>query len=154
MKKIFLLLSLVVTLTTHVQAEENISADKKSTLIYEKCVLQAPEATAVQPILGNIEDIARERSIRNCLKKDIMENASKSLSKNSITDLEVALSNAEKSLFDVYKALIFCQNNEDNTWCNERYKDDMSLEKLMLEKELTSLMKNILTAVFEYQQEL
>lgn len=69
MKKIFLLLSLVVIITANVRAEENVSADELSTLIYEGCASQAPKATALQPVLGNIEDIKRERAIRNCIKK-------------------------------------------------------------------------------------
>ena len=87
-------------------------------------------------------------------KKEILKTTSQSLSKNNAADLKKALSDAEKALFNIYKILLFCQNNEDDNWCRERYKDDMSLEKLMLEKELTAQMKNILTSALEYQQSL
>ena len=115
---------------------------------------QASKTTAAQPILGNIEDVKRERDIKNCIKKEILKTTSQSLSKNNAADLKKALSDAEKALFNIYKILLFCQNNEDDNWCRERYKDDMSLEKLMLEKELTAQMKNILTSALEYQQSL
>ena len=154
MKKLFLFLACFIINIENVRADEPLSAEEQSVLIYEKCAAQASKTTAAQPILGNIEDVKRERDIKNCIKKEILKTTSQSHSKNNAADLKKALSDAEKALFNIYKILLFCQNNEDDNWCRERYKDDMSLEKLMLEKELTAQMKNILTSALEYQQSL
>lgn len=144
-----ILLGFFLSLAT-ANAEE--AAEGYARAVYEKCEKQIPLATALEPILGNIEDVRRERLIRSCLKEEVLNIISKNLSKNEFINFNNALSEMEKVSFSVYKTLIFCLNNKDDSWCEERYKDDMSLEKLMLEKELTAQMKNILTSVFEYQQ--
>ena len=69
MKKLFLFLACFIINIENVRAEEPLSAEEQSVLIYEKCAAQASKTTAAQPILGNIEDIKRERDIKNCIKK-------------------------------------------------------------------------------------
>ena len=114
MKKLFLFLACFIINIENVRAEEPLSAEEQSVLIYEKCAAQASKTTAAQPILGNIEDIKRERDIKNCIKKEILKTTSQSLSKNNAADLKKALSDVEKALFNIYKILLFCQNNEDD----------------------------------------
>ena len=88
MKKLFLFLACFIINIENVRAEEPLSAEEQSVLIYEKCAAQASKTTAAQPILGNIEDVKRERDIKNCIKKEILKTTSQSLSKNNAADLK------------------------------------------------------------------
>ena len=56
MKKLFLFLAFFIINIENVRAEEPLSAEEQSVLIYEKCAAQASKTTAAQPILGNIFD--------------------------------------------------------------------------------------------------
>ena len=73
MKKLFLFLACFIINIENVRADEPLSAEEQSVLIYEKCAAQASKTTAAQPILGNIEDVKRERDIKNCIKKEILD---------------------------------------------------------------------------------
>lgn len=148
MKRLILFLVLFL-MNRGIAFAENNTADAQAALVYKQCAAKVPETTERDPIQGNIEDVKRERLIRSCLKEKVIKITSKSLPESEFIIFQKALSEMEEISFNVYKALIFCQGDEN--WCQERYQDDMSLEKLMLEKELTAQMKNILTSALEHQ---
>ena len=52
----------------------------------------------------------------------------------------------------MYKTLIFCKDGINDYWCKERYLDDKSLDKLLLEKNLTSHIFKILVNTIEQSQ--
>ena len=122
-------------LAINAQAQENIdSARVQVEKYYTICENKEPIVQTEAVIKGNIKDVVRERKVRNCLKTKIIEIASSYLSDKELTKYKTSVDNLEKSLFEIYKTLIFCQDKSNTFWCEERYKDDMSLEKLRLEK--------------------
>lgn len=153
MKKAVYLVLFSIFLGAEVPAAEN--ADQARSLAeryYTACVAQAPTVETSAVIQGNIEDVKRERKIRECLKAKIIDVASSYLSDKALTEYQTAIDDSEKSLFATYRVLIFCKDKTDVLWCEERYKDDMSLEKLSLEKHLTSHMLKILEQTIKSKQ--
>ena len=153
MKKVVYLILFSMFLWAETSAAEN--ADQAQSLAeeyYTTCEAQAPVVETSAVIQGNIEDVKRERKIRKCLKAKISDVASSYLSDKALTEYQTAIDDFEKSLFSIYRVLIFCKNKTDVLWCEERYKDDMSLEKLSLEKNLTSHMLKFLKQTIKSKQ--
>mgnify|MGYP000307372030 CR=1 FL=1 len=96
MKKLFLFLACFIINIENVRADEPLSAEEQSVLIYEKCAAQASKTTAAQPILGNIEDVKRERDIKNCIKKEILNIKFYFFAK--ITKMTIGAGNAIKTI--------------------------------------------------------
>ncbi len=119
--------------------------------IYQNCLNKFPSPTTVSVTQGNIEDVKRERNLRQCLKNKILEIAQSSLSEKEFNNFASALNESERNNFEIYRIIFFCSNDSKSIWCNERYKDDRSLEKLMMEKSLTSQIKQILSTLVEQQ---
>ncbi|MBQ8677419.1 MAG: hypothetical protein IJ529_02985 [Alphaproteobacteria bacterium] len=152
MKRIYIIL-FSMFLAFDIQAKEIIkSAQSQAENYYTICATQASNVQTDAVIQGNIEDIMRERKIRECLKAKIIEVASSYISDKELIKYQASIDSLEKSLFGIYKTLIFCQDKSNNFWCEERFKDDMSLEKLSLEKKLTSYMLEILKQTIESKQ--
>lgn len=130
-------------------ANDNISQSIED--IYQNCLNKFPLLTPSSVIQGNIEDVKRERNLRQCLKDKVLEIAKSSLSEKEFNNFISALNENEKSNSEIYRIIFFCKNDSESIWCKERYKDDMSLEKLMMEKNLTSQIMQILNLLIEKQ---
>ena len=89
-------------------------------------------------LYGNEDDVKQEQNIRQCLKTKIIETASLFLPNNELQNYQNYLISVEETLFNMYKTLIFCKDGINDYWCKERYLDDKSLDKLLLEKNFSN----------------
>lgn len=120
-EKIVYLILFSMFLWAETSAAEN--ADQAQSLAeeyYTTCEAQAPVVETSAVIQGNIEDVKRERKSRKCLKAKISDVASSYLSDKALTEYQTAIDDFEKSVFSIYRVLIFCKNKTDVLWCEER----------------------------------
>ena len=150
MKKFVWILGMLLSLCASAQADDDVSSTAQS--IYNECNKNIPLITETLVIKGNIEDVKRERALRKCLKDKIIEISQLFMKKNEIKNFEKSLNQLEDVSFSLYKSLIFCRDDNDDSWCNARPYDDKSLGKLMLEKQITAQMYNILKDTIEAKQ--
>ena len=150
MKKILLalLLSLIFANDTLAMSD----AQEQAQHIYNQCSNQIQMSQEDKVISGNMADVKRIRQIRHCLKKNIINIAATVLQKNELSNFEQAVEANERTIFNIYKLLFFCNLNMSEDWCKRRVYDDMSLEKLMLERELEGHTYNLLIKVLETQK--
>ena len=97
----------------------------------------------------NIEDVKNERKLRQCLKNKIIQISSTFIEKTELENLRDTIDNIEKDNKNLYRIIIFCQQNNDTSWCQENYDKDTSLGKLILEKSITSEIYRILEVILD-----
>ena len=118
--------------------------------IYNECDKSIPLITETLVINGNFEDVKLEQELRKCLKDKIIEISQLFMKK--IRNFEQSLNQLENTSFLLYKSLFFCNDDNDDSWCDIRLYDDISLGKLMLEKQITTQMYNILKDTINAKQ--
>lgn len=150
MKKTVLILGMILSFGANVWADDDISGTAQS--IYNECDKNIPLITETLVIKGNVEDVKREQVLRKCLKDKIIEISQLFMKKKEIKNFEKSLNQLEDVSFSLYKSLIFCRDDNDDNWCTARPYDDKSLGKLMLEKQITAQMYNILQNTIEAKQ--
>ena len=143
MKKIFLLIFAFWAVSRGVFAED-LLIKKKAEEIYEKC-----KNSVYQNAVLEENDVIKEQKIRQCLKNDIINLSQNFIAKDEINQLEENINNVEILSGEIYRILIFCTANEDMTWCKDRYRQENSLGKLILEKNVTAQVYNILINILE-----
>ena len=121
--------------------------------IYENCEKEIPEIKAINSIDANIKDVKNERKLRQCLKNKIIQISSTFIEKTEIENLKKNINNIEKDNQNLYRIIIFCQQNKDTSWCQENYSQDTSLGKLILEKSITSEIYRILEVILDAKNE-
>ena len=120
--------------------------------IYNTCLQNTPSVQENDVLSGNVKDVAFEWQFRKCLKNQAVHLASTFLRKDEAKEFEKSLSALEDATFDVYKSLIFCSKDSDDFSCHTKFKEDTSLGKLLLEKQLTAQVYQILTDILNAQQ--
>lgn len=129
-------------------AEEDIF-ERKAAQIYDMCDASLSQVYKKEVLLGNIADVNREQQLRQCLKNETIKIATTIIRKEKIESFNKALDGLESNAFSIYQAILFCGKNSNDEWCNQYYKDDTSLDKLMLEKSITSQVMKVLTDLLE-----
>ena len=117
--------------------------------IYENCEKEIHKIKTINSIDANIEDVKNERKLRQCLKNKIIQISSTFIEKKELENLKDAIDNIEKDNKNLYRIIIFCQQNNETSWCKENYDKDTSLGKLILEKSITSEMYRILEVILD-----
>ena len=117
--------------------------------IYENCEKEIHKIKTINSIDANIEDVKNERKLRQCLKNKIIQISSTFIEKKELENLKEAIDNIEKDNKNLYRIIIFCQQNNDTSWCKENNDKDTSLGKLILEKSITSEMYRILEVILD-----
>ena len=117
--------------------------------IYENCEKTINKTNIQNSIKANIEDVKNERKLRQCLKNKIIQISSTFIEKTEIENIKETIDNIEKDNQNLYRIIIFCQQNKDTSWCQENYSPDTSLGKLILEKSITSEMYRILEVILD-----
>ena len=117
--------------------------------IYENCEKEIHKIKIINSIDANIEDVKNERKLRQCLKNKIIQISSTFIEKKELENLKEAIDNIEKDNKNLYRIIIFCQQNNDTSWCKEKNDKDTSLGKLILEKSITSEMYRILEVILD-----
>ncbi len=117
--------------------------------VYNKCSEMATHDYNSSVLQGNIEDVANERKKQECLKEYIFEFAKKNLKTSELQNFKSVLNESIRATSSVYKTLIFCRNDIDEIWCQDGYKKDTSLGKLLQEKAVTAELMKILTSLIE-----
>lgn len=117
--------------------------------IYENCEKTINKTNIQNSIKANIEDVKNERKLRQCLKNKIIQISSTFIEKTEIENIKETIDNIEKDNQNLYRIIIFCQQNKDTSWCQENYSLDTSLGKLILEKSITSEMYRILEVILD-----
>ena len=117
--------------------------------IYENCEKEIHKIKAINSIDANIEDVKNERKLRQCLKNKIIQISSTFIEKKELENLKDAIDNIEKDNKNLYRIIIFCQQNNETSWCKENNDIDTSLGKLILEKSITSEMYRILEVILD-----
>lgn len=133
-------------------AAENIPIHNQVQEIYNICNDNIPQVQTVNVRQGNIDDITRENKLRQCLKNKTIQIAASYLPETKLEDFRNALETLEKTGLTIYSLLIFCQDKEQPEWCRQRMNDEMSLGRLLLEKNLTAQIMHILTDVLNSKQ--
>ncbi len=110
---------------------------------------EIPEIKAINSIDANIKDIKNERKLRQCLKNKIIQISSTFIEKKELENLKNTIDNIEKDNKNLYRIIIFCQQNNETSWCKENSDKDTSLGKLILEKSITSEMYRILEVILD-----
>ena len=153
MKKLYIIL-LFITFFIHIVNAQNTigSPNNQAEEYYIACKNNLIKAETENVITGNEDDVKQEQNIRQCLKTKIIETASLFLPNNELKNYQNYLISVEETLFNMYKTLIFCKDGINDYWCKERYLDDKSLDKLLLEKNLTSHIFKILVNTIEQSQ--
>lgn len=150
MRKFVLILGFYLVFSINAQAEDSVNNIAQN--IYEECNRNIPSVTETQVVSGNIADVKRERALRECLKENIIEMSQLFMKKDEINNFKESLNKIESAFFSLYKSLIFCNDDVDDNWCKTRHYDDKSLSKLMLEKQITTQIYNILRNTIEAKQ--
>ena len=151
MKKFLLYLAVIFAYISPLCAT-NTRVTNRAEQIYDNCQTQFTLQTQTNSIQGNISDIERERNIRRCLKTELLEIAKTFIAPDEISNLERNLNNIEQSSFETYRILIFCNNDNSDDWCKEKFSNDTSLGKLLLEKSITSEIYNILKSTIDSKE--
>ena len=149
-KILFILLGCLVAFSAI--AEDDIY-EQKAAQIYDMCNKKIPQVNENGVLSGNIADVNRDRQLRQCLKSEIIKIADTVIQKDELEKFNNALDNLEKDSFAIYKTIIFCDQSSDAAWCRQYYKDDISLDILILEKRITSQIMKILTDLLEIKQD-
>ena len=153
MKKLYIILLFITFFINIVNAQNTIgSPNNQAEEYYIACKNNLIKAETENVITGNEDDVKQEQNIRQCLKTKIIETASLFLPNNELKNYQNDLISFEETLFNMYKTLIFCKDGINDYWCKERYLDDKSLDKLLLEKNLTSHIFKILVNTIEQSQ--
>lgn len=153
MKKLYIILLFITFFINIVNAQNTIgSPNNQAEEYYNACKNNLIKAETENVITGNEDDVKQEQNIRQCLKTKIIETASLFLPNNELKNYQNYLISVEETLFNMYKTLIFCKDGINDYWCKERYLDDKSLDKLLLEKNLTSHIFKILVNTIEQSQ--
>jgi hypothetical protein len=153
MKKLYIILLFITFFINIVNAQNTIgSPNNQAEEYYIACKNNLIKAETENVITGNEDDVKQEQNIRQCLKTKIIETASLFLPNNELKNYQNYLISVEETLFNMYKTLIFCKDGINDYWCKERYLDDKSLDKLLLEKNLTSHIFKILVNTIEQSQ--
>ena len=121
--------------------------------IYENCEKTINKTNIQNSIKANIEDVKNERKLRQCLKNKIIQISSTFIEKTEIENIKETIDNIEKDNQNLYRIIIFCQQNKDTSWCQENYSQDTSLGKLILEKSITSEIYRILEVILDAKNE-
>ena len=152
MKKILFLVSIILMIKP-ANAADNLSsqnlAEQQARKIYENCEREIPQVEENNVITGNVADVERIRKIKTCLRKNIISQIQNYLQAGEIKHFTTNLENDERIKQNLYKSLYFCSKYNDDVWCDNRYNDDMSLNKLMLEHKLSKDLYNLLVDVLE-----
>ncbi len=152
MKKILCLLA-IFFMTSSVHAEENLTpqklAEQQAKKIYEDCEQKIPLVNEDNVISGNIADVERVRKIKKCIKNNILKQVQDYLRSDEVDNFTKNIETDEKARFNLYKSLYFCSESSDEFECKNQYKNDTSLEKLILEHRLKGDMYNLLVDVLE-----
>ena len=150
MKKIvtlFILFSSFLFAVNITNAQTTNSLTTRS--IYENCEKTINKTNIQNSIKANIEDVKNERKLRQCLKNKIIQISSTFIEKTEIENIKETIDNIEKDNQNLYRIIIFCQQNKDTSWCQENYSLDTSLGKLILEKSITSEIYRILEVILD-----
>lgn len=146
MKKFLIFFSFLFTINIANAQTTNISVAQS---VYKYCEREIPEIKAINSIKANIEDVKNERKLRQCLKNKIIQISSTFIEKKELENLRDVIDNIEKNNKNLYRIIIFCQQNNDTSWCQENYDKDTSLGKLILEKSITSEIYRILEVILD-----
>ena len=150
MKKFLIFFSFLFAVNiTNAQTTNTLTAQS----IYENCEKTINKTNIQNSIKANIEDVKNERKLRQCLKNKIIQISSTFIEKTEIENLKKTINNIEKDNQNLYRIIIFCQQNKDTSWCQENYSQDTSLGKLILEKSITSEIYRILEVILDAKNE-
>ncbi len=152
MKNIFIVLGILCYCSNISFAADSDPVQMQLHKIYNECESGLSSEQAVDVIQGNIDDVKKEDKLRRCLKYKTLDVASSYLPDTELENFRNALDSMEEAASNIYKILIFCQDKEQTEWCQQRINDDMSLGKLLFEKELTSQTVRILTDTLNSKQ--
>ena len=150
--KIFMILGLApIFFASSAFADTNIAkaAQNEAEKVYEECNNTIAHKYNNSVMQGNIDDVENERKIQQCLRKFLFKIAEKNIRAYELQKFEVAVNKAIESTSSIYQVLIFCRNDTDAIWCQDGYKNDTSLGKLLQEKAVTSEYLKILTSLIE-----
>jgi len=117
--------------------------------IYENCEKTINKTNIQNSVKANIEDVKNERKLRQCLKNKIIQISTTFIEKTEIENLKKTINNIEKDNQNLYRIIIFCQQNNETSWCKENNDKDTSLGKLILEKSITSEIYRILEVILD-----
>ena len=148
MKKVVAVALVLAALIGTAEAERLPQAED----IYNTCLQNTPSVQENDVLSGNIKDVVFERQFRKCLKNQAVLLASTFLREDEAKEFDKSLTTLETATFDVYKSLIFCSKNSDDFSCHNKFKEDTSLGKLLLEKQLTTQVYQILKDILNAQQ--
>ena len=132
-------------------AEENYQ--QKAEQIYDMCDKKIPQVDDDGVLSGNIADVKRERLLRKCLKDETVKIVSAFIRADEIENFTSALDNMENDAFGVYRLAMFCKKGDEDFWCHQSFVSDTSINKLILEKNLTSQMMKFLTDMLEIRND-
>ena len=142
MKK-FVLSVVMLLLTINISSAEQYSTKETADTIYNQC------RNSISQIETNTNDIIQEQKLRLCLKSEIIRIAENFINKEELDILTNRIDEIEKTTTEIYRILIFCTPNNDTSWCKDSFRQESSLGQLILEKNITAQIYNILTAVLE-----
>lgn len=147
MKKFFLVLfGCLLALTAEAG---DVLNGQKAEQIYDMCDKKIPQVENNGVLSGNVTDVERERLLRKCLKSEIIKIAATMIREKKLENFNKALDGLENNAFMLYKTVLFCKKNDSEEWCHQYYREDTSLDKLMLEKSSTAQIMKVLTDLLE-----
>lgn len=148
MKKILLFSFIFLLVSPNILAED-LLVEKKATEIYEKCKNGVYLATISAKNETQATDIIKEQQIRECLIDEIISITQDFMANDEINDLKKMMEEIEDLSDKMFRILIFCAPNEDDSWCRDSYRQENSLGKLVLERSITSQIYYILINVLK-----
>ncbi len=150
---LFLVLLCFGVMSADVAQAEMASYEQQAEKIYDLCDKKTPQVDDEGVLSGSVADVQRERTLRQCLKEEVLKAVSGFVVASETERFRKALDGLEENAFMMYKTVLFCKKGGDKNWCEQYYKNDTALENLIVEKSVTSQMMKMLTDMLEIKQD-